>query len=139
MLNMRSFRGTGKRAVSKSYDGGITWTAPEDDETLIEPVCQASCIRYTWSDSQGKSRLLFSNPSSTSGRERMTVRLSYDEGRTWPVSKLLYDGSAAYSSLAALADGEIGICYERDKYGKITFAGFNVDWLTDGADSLDAN
>jgi sialidase-1 len=97
-------------------------------------VCQASFIRYTWGDSQGKSRLLFSNPATTRGRQRMTVRLSYDEGKTWPKSKVLYEGSAAYSCLSKLPDGKIGLIYERDKYRKITFAGFTLEWLTDGDD-----
>ena len=134
MLNMRSFRGSSKRAVSVSRDGGLTWNSPVDDKTLIEPVCQASFIRYTWGDSQGKSRLLFSNPATTRGRQRMTVRLSYDEGKTWPKSKVLYEGSAAYSCLSKLPDGKIGLIYDRDKYRKITFAGFTLEWLTDGDD-----
>jgi len=135
-LNMRSFRGSGKRAVSVSHDGGLTWSAPVDDSTLIEPVCQASFIRYTWSDSQGKSRLLFSNPATTSGRHRLTVRLSYDEGKTWPISKVLHEGSAAYSCLAKLSSGKIGLIYERDNYQQITFASFTLDWLSDGKDKL---
>lgn len=132
MLNMRSFRGNSKRAVSVSRDGGLTWSVPVDDKTLIEPVCQASFIRYSWDDSADKSRLLFSNPASSQRRHRMTVRLSCDEGRTWPTSKVVYEGSAAYSCLSRLADGKIGLVYERDQYRKITFAGFTLEWLTDG-------
>ena len=136
MLNMRSFRGSGKRAVSVSRDGGITWSVPVDDATLIEPVCQASFIRYTWGDARGKSRLLFANPATTGDRHRLTVRLSYDEGQTWPISKVLHTGSAAYSCLAKLRDGEIGLLYECDNYQKITFASFTLDWLSDGKDKL---
>ena len=136
MLNSRNFREP-KRAVSLSRDGGITWSAPSADSTLIEPNCQASFVRYTWAESEGggKSRLLFSNPATTGSRHHLTVRLSYDEAKTWPVSKLLYEGSAAYSSLANLQDGHIGILYERDDYQKITFARFSLAWLTDGRDS----
>ena len=64
----------------------------------------------------------------------MTIRLSYDEGKTWPVAKVLYAGSAAYSDLVVLPDGEIGCLYERDDYRKITFARFTLGWLTDGKD-----
>jgi sialidase-1 len=60
----------------------------------------------------------------------MTVRASYDEGRTWPVAKVIYDGSAAYSDLVVLPDRTIGCLYERDNYGKITFARFTLEWLT---------
>ncbi len=136
MLNMRSFRGSGKRAVSVSRDGGLTWSTPVDDDTLIEPVCQASFIRYTRGDARDKSRLLFSNPATTSGRHHLTLRMSYDEGKTWPISKLVYEGSAAYSSLAALRNGDIGLLYERDDYKKITFADISLRWLTDGNDDV---
>lgn len=136
MLNMRSYRGHGRRGVATSSDGGATWTKPVDDATLIEPVCQASLLRYTWPGEGGRSRVLYSNPASTKNRSHMTVRLSYDEGQTWPVSKILYDGSAAYSCLTALPEGQIGILYERDNYSKITFARFSLAWLTGGKDSL---
>ncbi len=122
MLNMRSYRGKGRRGIATSSDGGLTWSQPIDDPTLIEPVCQASFIRYSWPDSGSKSHLLFSNPASTTGRDHLTIRLSEDEGQTWPVSKLLYAGSAAYSSLAALPEGHIGILFERDNYDQISFA-----------------
>jgi sialidase-1 len=107
---------------------------------LIEPVCQASLLRYTLKETGGKNRLLFSNPASTL-REKMTVRLSYDEGASWPVAKLLHEGPAAYSALTVLADGTLACLYERgDKsaYEKITFARFTLDWLTDGKDRGDA-
>ena len=69
----------------------------------------------------------------------MTVRLSYDEGVSWPVSRLLDERPSAYSSLAVLPDGKIGCLYERGEesaYEKITFARFSLGWLTDGKDSL---
>ncbi|MBI83226.1 MAG: glycosyl hydrolase [Planctomycetaceae bacterium] len=137
MLNMRSFRGNARRAVSVSDDGGLTWSTPVDDVTLIEPVCQASFIRYTWKLEQEPGRLLFSNPAATDGRHHLTVRLSYDEGKNWPISKVLYEGRASYSSLARLPDGRVGVFYERDEDGwRMTFSSFTLGWLTDGRDEL---
>jgi AcrR family transcriptional regulator len=108
---------------------------------LIEPICQASIIRYTWPDDGGRSRILFSNPASETTRERMTIRLSYDEGRTWPVSKLIHRHFSAYSSLVVLPDGMIGLLYEAaeegERYQRIDFARISLEWLTDGADRLD--
>jgi len=61
-----------------------------------------------------------------------TVRLSEDGGRSWPVSRVVHAGSFAYSCLTVMDDGSIGLLYERDGYGKITFARFNLDWLRGG-------
>jgi sialidase-1 len=60
----------------------------------------------------------------------MTIRLSQDDGATWPVSRLLYEGPAAYSSLAVLNHGDIGCLYERRTSSEmITMARFTMEWL----------
>lgn len=121
MLNMRSNRGKGRRGVTISHDGGASWSECLDDAALIEPVCQASLLRYSWDDASGTSRLLFSNPASTTARDHMTLRISTDEGKTWPVAIEIYAGSAAYSSLTRLRDAGVGVLYERDNYSEIAF------------------
>jgi sialidase-1 len=142
LLNMRyEVGGKGCRVIATSADGGKTWSPQADDKNLVEPVCQASMIRLSTKASGGKNRLLFSNPASTTARERMIVRLSYDEGKTWPVSKIVYDGPSSYSCMTVLPDDTIGLLYERgqspgDPAQKITFARFNLEWLTDGKDQL---
>ena len=100
---------------------------------------QASLLRYTWPDDPGaggRSRILFANPAHTHARVNMTVRLSYDEGDTWPVAKVIDPGPAAYSDLVVQADGGIGLLYERGNAGGIVYASFTLEWLTDGKDSL---
>lgn len=147
MINMRNYWGrTGghsewgnMRAIAFSEDGGETWSKVKFDAALIEPICQASFIRYTDAYRRDRSRLLFSNPASREHRIAMTVRLSYDEGKTWAVSKMIYPGPSAYSCLAVLPDMSIGCLYERGEehpYEKITFARFKLEWLTDGKDSV---
>ncbi len=137
MLNMRSYRGQRRRAIATSVDGGMTWSRVRDHPELIEPVCQASFLRYTLATEHGKNRLLFSNPASEKGRVNGTVRLSYDEGQTWPVARTIVPGSFAYSCLAVLPDMTIGCLYETDTYKRIRFARFTLDWLTDGKDHVE--
>lgn len=125
MLNMRSNHGKNRRAVAVSGDRGESWSDVRLDDALVEPVCQASLIRYR------KDRLLFSNPADTK-RVKMTVRMSRDEGKSWPVARLLHEGPAAYSSLAQLKNGLIGLLYERGEkrpYELITFARFDRGWV----------
>jgi hypothetical protein len=100
-----------------------------EDEVLVEPVCQASILRYPGA----KGGWLFANPASTK-REKMTIRFSRDEGKRWPVARVLHTGPAAYSCLAVLPDGTIACLYERgDKhaYETITLARFSLAWLAD--------
>jgi sialidase-1 len=139
MLNIRNYREKGHRGISISRDGGLTWSNVVSDPTLIEPVCMASIIRYTESPPFTKTRLLFSNPATQTERIKMTLRVSYDEGKTWPVAKLLNAGPSGYSCLTVLPDMKIGCLYERGDHSsveKVTFARFSLEWLTDGADSL---
>ena len=122
LLNMRSYAGRNRRALSVSRDGGATWSAPQLHEALVEPVCQGSMIRSA-------GCLLFSNPDSETARECLTVRASADDGATWQRTKVVYAGSAAYSSMAVLRDGRIGILFERDRSTRISFAAFRFEEL----------
>jgi sialidase-1 len=133
MLNSRSYRGKACRGISLSNDGGQTWQPTTDDPTLVESVCQASLIRHSWptpTRSASEGLLIFSNPAVPKGRHHLTLRASTDDGRTWPHSRLLYEGSSAYSSLAALSNGQIGLLYERDDYKHLTLARFPPSWIT---------
>jgi sialidase-1 len=135
VMNMRSYNGKGCRAVAASEDGGRTWPAISHDEALIESVCQASVLRYSWPDGdKERSRVLFSNPATKRGRTRMTVRVSYDEGRTWPASRLIHAGGSAYSCLVRMPGGDVGCLYEKDGYKSITLATMSIDWLDAAAE-----
>ncbi len=128
-LNMRSYEGKNRRAVARSTDRGDTWSEVTLDQTLVEPVCQASVIR-----TGNGGQLLFSNPVDTN-RERMTVRVSDDGGHTWDEGRVLTYGPAAYSDLAVTSGGQVLCLYERGRnhaYETITIAAFDLDWLTGG-------
>ena len=131
LMNMRSYFGKNRRALSVSRDGGISWSHPVEASTLVEPVCQAAFLRYSWPNDRTGDLVLFSNPASTK-RENMTIKLSRDSGRTWAASKLLHSGPSAYSALAALPNGEFLCLYEKGEenaYEKIVLARLSLDNL----------
>ena len=66
----------------------------------------------------------------------MTVRASYDEGKTWPVARRLKEeGGSGYSDLAVLPGGTICCLYESGWWGPIVFARFSIEWLTQESQS----
>ena len=154
MLNIRNESPEHRRAISYSDDGATGWTRPAFHDELVEPVCMGSLIRLSAQPRNSRNRVLFANPDSNEPRDperpegnykrqNVTVRLSYDEGRTWPVKKSLEPGVSGYSDLATGPDGTIYCIYERGtptdrgthvKY--VTVARFDLAWLTDGADGL---
>jgi len=139
MINMRRADEKRCRTIAISEDGGETWSQPRDDEVLIDPHCQGTFVRFTdRRDGCPVNRLLFANAGSTDRRVNGTVRVSYDEGRTWTVAKTVWDAEFAYSCLAVLHDNTIGLLYECDDYGRIAFARFTLEWLTDEKDALSA-
>jgi len=134
MINARVNK-KGIRYVHTSKDEGKTWETNPAPE-LIDPGCNASIIRYTSKkDGYDKNRILFSNAQSEKGRVNMSVRISYDEGKTWSEGKTIYAGSSAYSSLTILENGDIGLFFEKDEYKNNEFISFSLDWLTDGKDT----
>lgn len=121
MLNMRhndNRKDTGKangRGVSVTYDFGETWTVhPTSRNTLTEPTCMASIHRHELEGSRGHL-LFFSNPNAQKSRTRMTVKMSADDGMTWPESEwMLLDAlqSRGYSCLTSVNRNTLGILYE---------------------------
>lgn len=147
MLNARSVSKASRRLVTTSKDGATSWSTPRFDAALFEPICMGSIVRLSVKPASDKNRLIFSNPHSLKldadgheipggrgDRKNVSLKLSYDEGETWPVNKTLEEGPSGYSDLAALGDGTILCFYERGK--KLTIARANLEWLTDGQDSF---
>ncbi len=128
MINCRNYVGGRRRAISISRDGGATFGEFRWDESLIEPICQASIIAWP----QEQNALLFANPASAEGRVKMTIRFSPDEGISWPVQKVIHAGASAYSDLAIAPDGTV-LCFcekgQVSPYESLALARFNLDWL----------
>ena len=115
ILNMRNYDRTQmNRKISISNDYGESWGDIYDDKALVEPICQASILRYSFKGS-GRNDLLFINPADKNKRLNMTLRLSNDLGRTWKAEFLLHEGPSAYSDITKLRNGNIGCLFEAGK------------------------
>jgi len=137
MQNIRHQSGIQKeRLVALSRDGGESWTSTYFDSVLISPVCQSSILSYTMA--HGKHAILFSNPESKTNRQNMTVKMSLDDGKSWPIKRVVRAGESAYSDLVEQKDSSIGLLYEHGNDGGIHYANFNMAWLLGGKNYNDS-
>ena len=129
--------GTSKyRAGVISSDEGETFGTAFNDIELPDPVVQGSILRYTTTSEHDRDRILIANPASQSSRVNMTVRISYDEGDTWQVSKVINSSYSSYSDMIIDNNTNINLLYEKwNPYG-IYLAQFDLEWLSDGDDSI---
>ena len=145
LLSMRNYvgfemgvEGSGikQRAFATSTDGGESWSKSKHHPQVHCPACMGSIVRHTLQPEADKNRIVYSGPGGPV-RRNMTVRLSYDEGKTWPVAKVIKEGRVGGSDLVSLPDGRIGCLYSHSRSGwdKTSFARFTLGWLTDGKDA----
>jgi sialidase-1 len=98
---------------------------------LIDPVSQASIL--TIGKKKGKAIIAFCNAADQKFRNNLTLRISFDDARTWSKSYKV-DGNTnepkgdptAYSDLVKIAKKKIGVLYERNGYPEIVFT--TVTW-----------
>jgi sialidase-1 len=124
LLNVRS---KPYRLVAESHDGGLTYGALRADSTLVDPANNGAIVRL--GGAGARDVLVFSNTADTVSRRRLTLRVSCDGGRTWPSARVLVEGPSAYSSLAELPGGDVGVLFERGEYAAISFARVPVSWV----------
>jgi len=130
LMNIRNQRGDiRQRIIGLSDDGGATWKENYFDPQLPDPICQGSILTIA----QKKGRpftLAFSNAADIKNRDNLTIRISQDDGRTWPITIPVDNGASAgespkdftaYSDLVLLDSKHLGIVYERKDYSQIVF------------------
>ena len=129
MWALRSF-GT-QHAMTKSTDGGITWSAVQKMPLPPAFACQAGLVSLPDFENIPETILLsrVSRPEKECRRD-MELCLSYDDGVTFPVHYALPQGDATpgYSDLCALDSGKtVGLlhCHE----GRVLFTRIPVQNL----------
>ena len=140
MLNIRDNRNgenkseTNGRAIMVTDDLGKTWTEhPTSHGALIEPKCMASIHRHDYVNNEGasKSILVFSNPNSKYNRIKQTIKVSLDDGKTWPEKywiELDEGRGSGYSCITSIDNDYIGILYEGSQ-AQMTFQKIRIDEL----------
>lgn len=123
--------GTHSRIVTASTDQGLTW-APLEFLPGI-PAAPGVDVGFERMTTGGTPRVLCTWLNSTT-KSHLTLSVSYDEGVTFPVSKLINAGNSGYSDIQVRADGMILVIYEAGRELKLSM--FNLEWLTDGLDSI---
>lgn len=114
-------------AVAYSSDGAENWDGFRFDDSLRQCICQLSVIKLQNTE---KPTVVFINADSEKERANGTIRISEDDGETWKYSRVFRDGPFAYSALAQLPDGNIGVFYEPDLECKsIRFWKVSLDWI----------
>ncbi|WP_379010156.1 exo-alpha-sialidase [Parapedobacter sp. GCM10030251] len=113
MLSIRNESEKRRKGVSYSKDGISDWTTPSYDEGLFEPICMSSILATPY---KGTDYLLFLNPDSENipkhPRQNLTLKVSADNGKTWPVEHVVNAGISGYSDLAIGPDGTIYCLFE---------------------------
>lgn len=125
MFNSRNQKGDIKaRIIGISSTGGQSWDSIYFDRNLPDPVCQASLLSI--GKKKGKNILAFCNAADETKRDNLTLRISFDDGKTWNRSFVIYQNpsqpdAAAYSDIIKVSKNKIGVLYEKDNYSKIVF------------------
>jgi len=144
MANIRTGDKRELRAVATSPNGISSWTKPQFDEHLYDPICAAGIVRYSFVTGNDRNRILFTNPDSESlpgsrqgghgFRRNLTLKMSEDEGKSWTFIRLLHEGSSGYSDVAVAPDKTIYVIYEGaleqgSKVNSIKVLRFKLDWI----------
>jgi predicted neuraminidase len=127
---MRENGYTGHVRVCESADDGMTWGAVGVSE-LVNPGSGLDGVRLK------NGHWVLVHNDTTSGRNKLAVSLSTDEGRTWTVSRHLEDqpeGSYHYPCVIQTSDGMIHSVYSYfcTEGKSMKHAAFNEEWIQRG-------
>ena len=120
LMNSRDQSGRQRnRIIAISSNGGQSWDTTYYDKQLPDPICEGAILTLNYGKKH--NTLAFSNNASRSGRDSLTLRISYDDAQSWPVQYLIEASNTAYSDIVQVSKNEVGILYEAAGYRKIKF------------------
>lgn len=137
---MRNDRPTAtyNRRVSSGQIG--SWTqAFADDTHLPDPRCEGAIFRYNM---PAPNRIYFMNSNSQTQRRHPYIRITYDEGGSWPNGREIPQNGTGilggYTSLSKTPDLMTGALIEYNQNNaagnmSIQYHKFNLSWILNGA------
>lgn len=140
-----------QRMFAMSHDQGNTWASAwafDGNQSYDSGFGPGFNTEGAIASAQGGKQLLLSKPTamwvpgSKLGhnlyRRNLTVAASSDGGASWSTEPwgLVYEDLAAYSDIAELPNGKIGVAFERggkkDEYRFVSFATLTPPWSVEG-------
>lgn len=116
-------RATPRRRRAHSADDGRTFTDPVPDPALVDPASNGGLALMG-------DLVVCSMLDDPTERKRLVLRSSADFGHSWSAPILIDAGAAAYSVLAPLTDGALGLVWEAGDYDSLVFARITRDQVT---------
>ena len=133
---------SGRVAHAVSRDGGATWGEVDHDAQLTEIFSQPNAITVTGADdaagaAEPDSRsIVFANASQMLPfRGCGVMRLSHDDGATWPHNRVINPRHYVYQCMAQLPSGDIALLWEREWQG-LFLTTVPLAWLTSSRSTI---
>ena len=143
---------SGRVAHAVSHDGGVTWGEVDYDEQLPEIFSQPNAIAVTGLErsaaaedtegvtdgatGEGGRGVVFANASRMLPfRGCGVLRLSYDDGATWPHNRVINPRHHVYQCMAQLPSGDIALLWEREWQG-LFLTTVPLAWLTSSRSTI---
>ena len=110
-LNTR-LTGAGYRASTRSRRETRDFEPLSPVRDMPDPTCMGSLTQVCRGD---RNVFLAVNCNSVSERKNLTLRASFDEGRTWPRALTVDSGDAGYSDLCVIPGEDPAVCVLYEK------------------------
>lgn len=102
---MISVRQGGQRGYNKSTDGGVTWGTQAKWADISGCACNADILYVN-------DRVLLHSYPNNGSRKNLTIKASFDQGKTWGDPYVVCTPGSSYSTMDVTKDGDIAIFYE---------------------------
>lgn len=133
-----SVRHNGYNFYNYTTDDGETWkNNPQTQFTsgINGTPCDGEYMYWCSKLDGNTNNIVLQTGPNSGSREKVSIALSTDEGKTFAAPKVICQRGSAYSATTVLPDGTLGVYYEENGlFGGYTmrFVRFSLDWASGG-------